>query len=165
MTPPHRSHRPGQQHRRRDAVRARILELDEKASGCSRADHWRGRQGSARATSAEEARAHEPEHAHGDHGARTPQIDDRAAAAAPVVIDGEELFRVRGTAAVPAEARTGVIVERIQADIMIGDQRIVSVFEGDAAVEGIQRDIFAKSVAARRRAAVERSPTPWPVTR
>src|SRR5262245_3435277 len=83
---------------------------------------------------------------------------------APVMIDGAQLFRVRGVPALPAEERARLIAERIatvaadfrvapeslriveeggRSDIMAGDRRIVSVVEADADVEDVSRPTLA----------------------
>ncbi len=109
-------------------------------------------------------------------GSRSDAPDERAAATAPVVVDGEVLFRVRGVSAFSAEARARSIAERIRAaaadpsvplnavgtvpgegstDVVMGDRPIVSVFDADGAVEGVRREDLARAFAARIRAAVE----------
>jgi small-conductance mechanosensitive channel len=95
---------------------------------------------------------------------------------APVTLDGRMLFRVRGVSAYPAEQRAGAIAERIEAlaadtaipttalhmvetehstDIMAGEQRIVSVFDVDARLEGLTRKLLAQVVERKIGAAVQ----------
>jgi small-conductance mechanosensitive channel len=97
-------------------------------------------------------------------------------ATAPVVVDGETLFRVRGVSAFPAQERAGLIAERIlemaadprvstsslrvasterASDVMLGDRRIASVIDADAEIEGIHREDLARVYAQRIGAAVE----------
>ena len=89
---------------------------------------------------------------------------------APVVIDGETLFNVRGVSAYPAERRAGEIERRIrnlardgsgaapsltleeqpQATwILANGQRVLAVYDEDAAVEAVDRRLLAE--AYRRR--------------
>src|SRR5262245_6448212 len=109
-------------------------------------------------------------------GARPDGIEERAAETAPVVVDGEALFRVRGVSAYSAEARARAIGDRIReaaadaavpssaltlargersVDIAMGDHRIMSVFDADAAVEGLHREDLAQTYAVRIRGAVD----------
>jgi small-conductance mechanosensitive channel len=95
---------------------------------------------------------------------------------APVMLDGRVLFRVRGVSVYPAEQRADAIAERIEAlaadtatpttalrmvetehsiDIMVGEQRIVSVFDVDARLEGLTRKLLAQAVMTRIGAAVQ----------
>ena len=89
---------------------------------------------------------------------------------APVMLDGEVLFRVRGSTAYPAEERASVISKRIQAiaadrsigldslrvfdqddftRIMAGDRLAVGFNDSDAALEGITRQILASHALSR----------------
>src|SRR5262245_38653047 len=109
-------------------------------------------------------------------GSRADGIEERAAETAPVVVDGEVLFRVRGVSAYSAEARASAIGDRIveaaadaavpssaltvtrserSVDIAMGDHRIMSVFDADGAVEGLHREDLAQAYAARIRGAVD----------
>jgi small-conductance mechanosensitive channel len=84
---------------------------------------------------------------------------------APVVVDGETLFRVRGVTAFPAGERARAIADRIVAaaadrrvpidtlrivqtersnDVMMGDRVLASVLDADAALERVHRDDLAK---------------------
>jgi small-conductance mechanosensitive channel len=89
---------------------------------------------------------------------------------APVVIDGETLFSVRGVTAHPAKLRAGQIEDRIRAIaadsaiqagtlmleadqgatwIVAGSQRIMAVLDEDAAVEDLARATLASIYRAR----------------
>jgi len=95
---------------------------------------------------------------------------------APVVIDGESLFFVRGISAYPAEMRARQIADRIRAlaadgnvsadslrredaqdvsFILAGDQRVMGVLEDDASVERIDRRVLAQAYLLRIRGAIE----------
>jgi small-conductance mechanosensitive channel len=95
---------------------------------------------------------------------------------APVALDGEYLFRVRGVPALPAEERARLIAERIVAvaadpgvapdslrvvevegrsDILAGDRRIATVVNADAAVEDVGRATLATTNLARIQEAIE----------
>ena len=109
-------------------------------------------------------------------GARPEGIEEHAAETAPVAVDGEALFRVRGVSAYSAETRARAIGERIEeaaadagvpssaltlvqsersTDIVMGDHPIMSVFDADGAVEGLHREDLARAYAARIRSAVD----------
>ncbi|HEX5042258.1 MAG TPA: mechanosensitive ion channel domain-containing protein [Candidatus Polarisedimenticolaceae bacterium] len=98
------------------------------------------------------------------------QETSRAAATAPVILDGEELFRVRGVSAFPAEERASAIARAIRdaakdravdpgtvrtetiefgTRIMAGPRRIMAVLEADAQPEGIHANELA-AIYARR---------------
>lgn len=83
---------------------------------------------------------------------------------APVIVDGRTLFRVRGGASYPPEERAAAITGRITAlardptldvrdirvieaptssDLVAGQQRIMSVLNADAALEGFDRRVLA----------------------
>jgi small-conductance mechanosensitive channel len=89
---------------------------------------------------------------------------------APVTVDGETLFLVRGVTAFPAEQRATEIAGRIMtlaADpelappaftldeqpgltwILINGRRLMAVFDDDAAVEGVARSVMAEAFATR----------------
>jgi small-conductance mechanosensitive channel len=89
---------------------------------------------------------------------------------APIVLDGETLFRVRGAAAYPAELRARTISERIlevartpaiapeavQAvpteegvSIAAGDRYLLMVTDADAQLEGIDRRLLARACVDR----------------
>jgi len=86
----------------------------------------------------------------------TPEYAGEEVSLAPVVVDGVELFRVRGVSAFPAEKRAARIAARIRAisadyslsseqltvtefeqssRVMLGSQMIVSIFDADAQIE------------------------------
>jgi small-conductance mechanosensitive channel len=90
---------------------------------------------------------------------------------APVVIDGEVLFLVRGVTSYPARERAGAIEDRIKAlatdakfdpdsiqiieisedriDLKAGDQAIVAVLDVDAALESLPLKILAETYRIR----------------
>ncbi|HMU55081.1 MAG TPA: mechanosensitive ion channel family protein [Nitrospira sp.] len=93
-----------------------------------------------------------------------------AQAVATVTMDGEVLFRVHGVTAYPADRRAQNIVARIYAiaadpmiqphaihveeaedrsTIFAGDAFVMSVFDGDAKLEGVSRQILAESIRVR----------------
>jgi small-conductance mechanosensitive channel len=95
---------------------------------------------------------------------------------APVVVDGETLFQVRGISAAPADQRARGIAERIEAvaadpavspeslrvvevegrsDIMSGDIRVATMVDADARLEDVRRQTLAAANLARIRAAIE----------
>lgn len=95
---------------------------------------------------------------------------------APIVIDGVELFRVRGTSGLPAERRAEDIARAIReaaADlsapaeltlseeelatwIVAGNRRIFPVVDADARQEGLRRPVLARVFRARAQEAVVR---------
>jgi hypothetical protein len=98
-----------------------------------------------------------------------------AIATAPVTLDGERLFAVRGTSAVPAEERAQVIRERLLAAardpafdpadlalepidggvaIRTADHLLLGVYEADAEVEGVDTRVLAASMMSRLSRAV-----------
>jgi len=100
---------------------------------------------------------------------------DAEIATAPVELDGALLFRVRGVTSYPAEARARVIRERLEAvaadptisldslriveregvaQIVAGDQRLVTLVEEDAHLEEIQLVELATLHLARIREAI-----------
>lgn len=84
---------------------------------------------------------------------------------APVIIDGKKLFRVRGTSSYPASRRASEVRQRIidlasdetfdpdhltvsneepnRSIVMAGNLEILNVFDEDAALENIQRELLA----------------------
>ena len=97
-------------------------------------------------------------------------------ATAPVELDGETLFRIRGAASFPAEERAAAIRSRIQAvardhsfpaaalrlvedehyvSIMAGDRRVMGVLDGDTRMEKLNRKELALAYRERIRAAIE----------
>lgn len=94
---------------------------------------------------------------------------------APVELDGKVLFRVRGVSAFPAEQRAARIQSRIEvlardpefrteilrlveADIgtkiMAGEQLVMGVYESDARLEGVRRQVLALADIERIRLAI-----------
>ena len=105
-----------------------------------------------------------------------PEQLDKQISAAPVKLDGELLFYVRGTAAFPAEERAAAISKRIRkvaadpqltadsvriiADndhlkVYAGSEFIMNVYDGDAELEGISRVIMADVVRRKTGLAME----------
>jgi small-conductance mechanosensitive channel len=95
---------------------------------------------------------------------------------ATVVLDGHELFLVRGVESYPAGRRAHDIRERIKSVardssidvanlvveelddrsvVKVGDIRIVSIFEEDAALEGVHRPLLAQIIRTEISQAVE----------
>jgi small-conductance mechanosensitive channel len=96
--------------------------------------------------------------------------DTLATVRAPVIIDGEELFSVRGLSVYPAERRARDVEARIRdlasdtrvdsTSLTLSDQpratwilangrRVLSVFEEDAALEGADRRLVAEAFRVR----------------
>lgn len=101
---------------------------------------------------------------------------DKEIRLAPVVVDGESLFSVRGVTAHPAELRASQIADRIQVIaensnitpdalaleehpgatwIMSGKQRVMAVTDDDAAVEEVARGPLAEVYRLRIGRAIE----------
>jgi small-conductance mechanosensitive channel len=95
---------------------------------------------------------------------------------APVVIDGVELFKVRGVQAYPAAKRAALIEQRIEAfaenparspqaltitetaegsQIAAGNQMLLTVFEADARLEQVRRPLLARIYVTRITEAIE----------
>jgi small-conductance mechanosensitive channel len=94
---------------------------------------------------------------------------EQAHETAPVVVDGEELFRVRGFSGYPAQQRARLITERIEAAagdasvpvsvkaaaspegfrITAGDQFLMSVVDGDSRIEDLKTETLAAALAGR----------------
>ncbi len=114
----------------------------------------------------------------GDAGKSEPagQEERSTLTRAPVIIDGETLFAVRGLSAYPAEDRARVIAERIRTlaanraiaspSVTLDDQpgltRILGngillavVYDEDAALEAVDRSILAEAYRLRVVAAIE----------
>jgi hypothetical protein len=102
-----------------------------------------------------------------------PEIE---VATAPVELDGQTLFRVRGAASFPAEQRAAAIRGRIEAvardqsfpaaalrlvededylSIMAGDRRVMGVLDADTRMEQLNRKDLAHAYRERIRAAIE----------
>jgi len=94
---------------------------------------------------------------------------------APVVLDGDTLFLVRGVSAFPAERRASEIAARIEALaanpafdpgtlmisevpnatlIVAGNQRLVMIFDSDAVLESVSREVLAQTYLQRIREAI-----------
>ena len=95
-----------------------------------------------------------------------PVSDPTGTQVAPVIVDGNKLFRVRGLPAYPASRRASEIRQRIiglagdasfkvdlltisneepdRSIVMAGDQELLSVFDEDAALENIRRQLLAE---------------------
>jgi len=101
---------------------------------------------------------------------------DAAVHTAPVTIDGAELFQVRGIAAYPAQERAAAIANRIIAladdpavkasdlvaveldqstDIMAGDRFIMSIFDVDAEMDKVPRQVLARTYVKKIQAILE----------
>lgn len=95
---------------------------------------------------------------------------------APVKLDGQTLFSVRGVSAYPAERRAQIIIDRIKAlgidrgfnvrniainetpystQIVAGNLVIVNLFDADAQIERVRRQSLAAAYVLRVQAAVE----------
>ena len=91
-------------------------------------------------------------------------------ATAPVTLDGATIFRVRGISSYPAERRAGEIAGRIKelasdrafpvesvtvkdttvaTFLLGGGRRLFAVFDADAAVEGLTRQVLAEAYRTR----------------
>jgi len=96
---------------------------------------------------------------------QAPPPDPTGVSVAPVIIDGNKLFRVRGMASYPATRRAATIRQRIidlandesfdtaeltisndepmRTTVMAGDQELFNIFDEDAALENIKRELLA----------------------
>jgi len=95
---------------------------------------------------------------------------------APVVVDGRVLFKVRGTSSFPAEKRAQLISDRIVAlaadpsftrealridseptaeVLMAGSKPVMAIFDADARLDGIDRQMFARGVRSQVGEAVD----------
>ena len=104
------------------------------------------------------------------------QGDDAEVQSAPVKLDGETLFRIRGVSAYPAEHRAQLIADRIKAvagdrgfsaqniainetpfstQIIAGNLVIVNLFDGDAQLEHVRRQTLGTAYLLRIQSAVE----------
>ena len=93
-----------------------------------------------------------------------PVAPEAEIATAPVVLDGSVLFRVRGVSSLPAEARAGLIADRLRAiaadpaiemaslrivdsdsltQILAGDTPIMTLVDADATLEDVRRTELA----------------------
>ncbi len=111
-----------------------------------------------------------------DAGATTPPPIADSTLEAPVVVDGVELFTVRGVQAYPAAKRAAQIESRIEAfaanpalsskaltvsevadgsQIMAGNQMLLTVFEADAQLEQVPHPVLARIYVKRIGEAIE----------
>jgi small-conductance mechanosensitive channel len=100
----------------------------------------------------------------------TVETENTAQQTAPVVVDGRQLFVLRGITSFPAKTRAAQVRSRIvevardpsfsvddlevraeddHSAIYAGDTRLVVLFDGDAEVEQIQRTLLAEIVRAK----------------
>jgi hypothetical protein len=112
----------------------------------------------------------------GESGPASREALEATESTAAVELDGVVLFPVRGTTSFPAEQRALAIHKRLVAvardatvrldavrtveadastDIMAGDRILMSVFDADARLEGLDRQVVAAAHSARIRAAIE----------
>ena len=107
-----------------------------------------------------------------------PVSDPTGVSLAPVIIDGNKLFRVRGVSSYPATQRASEIRRRIidlahdesfdtaqlavfhdeagRSIIMAGDRELFSIFDEDAALENIGRELLAEVYRENVVQAIER---------
>ncbi|MEJ1995863.1 MAG: mechanosensitive ion channel [Limibacillus sp.] len=97
-------------------------------------------------------------------------------ATAPVILDGETLFQLRGSSSLPAETRADRVAERIVTaaespsyssnnlklrpidsgfELRSGNYTIFSIFEADARVEELEIEIYAEGIRERVQAAID----------
>jgi small-conductance mechanosensitive channel len=102
---------------------------------------------------------------------------EQAVDRAPVVIDDMTLFSLRGVQAYPAEDRVKAVADRIRkvaadrsistaslvivesehsSDIMAGQERLVSIFDVDAAADGVSRQVLARVCLAKIKSSIEK---------
>jgi small-conductance mechanosensitive channel len=96
---------------------------------------------------------------------QAPPSDPTGVSVAPVIVDGNKLFRVRGMPSYPATRRAAEIRQRIidlandesfdtaqliisndepiRTTVLAGDQELFSIFDEDAALENIKRELLA----------------------
>jgi len=112
----------------------------------------------------------------GDEEVASPEAGAPVFARAPVTLDGEVLFNVRGSEAFPAEERAQGVSERIRAiaadasipveslrtvdladrtNLVAGERLIMSVFDADAVPEGIPRQLAAELQRRRTAQAIQ----------
>jgi small-conductance mechanosensitive channel len=102
--------------------------------------------------------------------------EEQAVHTAPVIVDDMTLFSVRGVQAFPAEERAEAIADRIRkvaadksipaasliiaeteysTDIMAGKVRLVSIYDADAAIDRVPRQVLARAYRARIQSAID----------
>jgi small-conductance mechanosensitive channel len=112
----------------------------------------------------------------GPQESKAPATDEASRETAPVILDDFLLFHVRGIKAFPAEERARRILERIKkiaadpqiktdsieavesehsTDIMAEGRQIVSIFDTDASLEGIPRQVLTKAYVVKLREAID----------
>ena len=96
---------------------------------------------------------------------QAPPSDPTGASVAPVIVDGNKLFRVRGMPSYPATRRAAEIRQRIidlandesfdtaqliisndepiRTTVLAGDRELFNIFDEDAALENIKRELLA----------------------
>ena len=96
---------------------------------------------------------------------QAPPSDPTGVSVAPVIVDGNKLFRVRGMPSYPATRRAAEIRQRIidlasdesfdtaqltisneepiRTTVLAGDRELFNIFEEDAALENIKRELLA----------------------
>jgi small-conductance mechanosensitive channel len=116
-----------------------------------------------------------------------PAPDPTGVSLAPVIIDGNKLFRVRGVSSYPATRRASEIRQRIidlahdesfdtaqlavshdeagRSIIMAGNEELLSIFDEDAALENIRRELLAEVYLENVAMAIERYRTDRSTTR
>jgi small-conductance mechanosensitive channel len=114
-------------------------------------------------------------HASGGAWAAEPAVDENVVHTAPVIVDGQVLFHVRGVQAFPAEERAAGIAGRLRelardstfdAALLAIEERgaetrivargtpVVRLQDADAAVEGVERGVVAEVYLAKMRHAI-----------
>ena len=111
------------------------------------------------------------------NSSESPFISESTLKVAPVKLDGRILFNVRGISSFPAQERAAKIGERIKniaetdsilvtklklvhgkdySTISIGDKDIVSIFDADAEIEGIERNLAALVIGKKIGSAINK---------
>jgi small-conductance mechanosensitive channel len=109
--------------------------------------------------------------------AQVPAPGEQTIHVAPVRIDDKVLFYVRGIRSFPAEERAEAIEERIRkiasdpavktesidavesegsTELMADSKPIMSIFDADAALDGVPRQVLAKAYVAKLRTSVQK---------
>lgn len=109
-------------------------------------------------------------------GAQSAGEEQQEIQTAPVILDGDALFTVRGVTSFPAAKRAEQIAERIRAlakdrsfnaqtlrlsevpsgtQILAGDKVVVTVFNDDARIENVDRQVLAQAFLVRVKEAIE----------
>ena len=92
-----------------------------------------------------------------------------------VILDGEELFRLRGVSSFPAVTRAKTVSKRIRdaakvtsipvsqlkvvekedrSTLLMGDQLLLNIMDADAIVEGVSRQILSEAIFQRTKGAI-----------